>query len=101
LKFWQQFNFPHQSHPLRLIFGALPGLLRFLANQAGLFAASPRFAVGFSLLSLTRFQLQYQISIPILKTMVLVPNSPPTIPNSKKLWYLQNGESASYEKAEK
>ena len=33
--------------------------------------------------------------------MVVVSNSPLTIPNSKKLWYLQNGESASYEKAEK
>jgi hypothetical protein len=33
--------------------------------------------------------------------MVVVPNLPLTIPNSKKLWYLQNGESASYEKAEK
>jgi hypothetical protein len=33
--------------------------------------------------------------------MVVVPNSPLTILNSKKLWYLQNGESASYEKAEK
>jgi hypothetical protein len=33
--------------------------------------------------------------------MVLVPNSPLMILNSKKLWHLQNGESASYEKAEK
>jgi hypothetical protein len=57
--------------------------------------------VGFSLLSLTRVQLQYQITIPNSKPKVLVPNSPLTILNSKKLWHLQNGESASYEKAEK
>ena len=80
---------------MRSLFASFPRI------QAGLFATSPRFAVGFSLLSLTRFQLQYQITIPNSKPMGLVPNSPLTIPNSKKLWHLQNGESASYEKAEK
>ena len=88
-------NFPILLLPVRYLFASWPHKL----GRA--IATSPRCAVGFSRLSLTLFVMKtpvlkfnFQHSLLNFRCLNLL-IQPLQFPIDKKLWYLQNGESAS------